>query len=58
VVAFANASYWLGRQRDPLFVLRDPNAADFSVPELALPGDLPAGRLRAQGFAPDSFGRS
>src|SRR5438477_10088313 len=30
----------LGRARDPLFVLRNPNAADFAMPELALRGDL------------------
>lgn len=28
---------WLGRGRDPLFVLKDPNAADFSMTELTLP---------------------
>src|SRR5262245_48763071 len=25
---------WLGRQHDPLFMLRDPNAPDFGMPEL------------------------
>lgn len=39
---------WLGRQQDPLFVLRDPNAADFTVPELALTGDLQGGRMQAR----------
>jgi hypothetical protein len=39
---------WLGRQQDPLFVLRDPNAADFKVPELALGDDLLAGRMQAR----------
>ena len=29
---------WLGRVRDPLFVLRDPNAPDFAMPELASAG--------------------
>ena len=28
---------WLGRSHDPLFVLKDPNAADFAMPELTLP---------------------
>ena len=28
---------WLGRSRDPLWVLRDPNAAGFGMPELSLP---------------------
>jgi hypothetical protein len=39
---------WLGRAHDPLFVLRDPNAADFGVPELSLPQDLSAERLAAR----------
>jgi len=36
---------YLGRTRDPLFVLSDPNAADFAVPELTLLSDVSAGRL-------------
>ena len=35
----------LGRTRDPLFVLKDPNAATFDVPELTPSGDMPPGRL-------------
>lgn len=35
----------LGRARDPLFVLKDPNAADFSVPELTLFTGVTAERL-------------
>ena len=35
----------LGKDRDPLFVLKDPNAPDFSIPELALQGDISAERL-------------
>src|SRR5262245_8555183 len=35
----------LGRPRDPLFVLRDPNAPNFALPELALTGELTAARL-------------
>lgn len=31
---------WLGRNRDPFFVLKDPSAADFGMPELALPSDV------------------
>jgi hypothetical protein len=38
----------LGRTRDPLFVLRDPNAPNFGMPELALTGDLTAERLDAR----------
>jgi hypothetical protein len=38
----------LGAAYDPLFVLRDPNAADFSVPELTLLGDVSFERLAAR----------
>jgi hypothetical protein len=39
---------WLGRNHDPLFVLRDPNAADFGVPELTLTSEVPSERLDAR----------
>jgi hypothetical protein len=39
---------WLGRQLDPLFVLRNPNAPNFAMPELALPADINAARLGAR----------
>lgn len=39
---------FFGRGYDPLFVLRDPNAADFDVPELSLPGDISGERLAAR----------
>jgi hypothetical protein len=39
---------WLGRSADPLFVLRDPNAADFGMPELALPDGMTLDRLGAR----------
>src|SRR5262249_13739203 len=35
----------LGRARDPLFVLRDPNAAGFGMPERELPAGLSHARL-------------
>ena len=35
----------LGKSYDPLFVLKDPNAADFSIPELALQADVGGDRL-------------
>jgi hypothetical protein len=35
----------LGKARDPLFVLKDPNAADFAVPEFSLPQDVALERL-------------
>ncbi|HTU21649.1 MAG TPA: DUF1501 domain-containing protein [Gemmataceae bacterium] len=38
----------LGRTRDPLFVLRNPDAADFAMPELGLGADMSAGRLDAR----------
>lgn len=38
----------LGRAYDPLFVLRDPNAADFAVPELTLASDVSLERLAAR----------
>jgi hypothetical protein len=31
---------WLGRSYDPLFVLKDPSAADFAMPELSLPPNV------------------
>lgn len=36
---------FLGRALDPLFVTRDPNSPDFSVPELTLVGDVTEQRL-------------
>lgn len=38
----------LGRAYDPLFVLKDPNAADFAVPELTLAADVSLDRLTAR----------
>jgi hypothetical protein len=38
----------LGRQRDPLFVLRDPNAPGFAMPELALGPDVDPTRFDAR----------
>jgi hypothetical protein len=35
----------LGRTRDPLWVLNDPNAPNFAVPELTPAGDVPLPRL-------------
>ena len=39
---------FLGQQHDPLFVLRDPNAADFSVPEMSLQVGVSDQRLDAR----------
>ena len=36
---------FLGRQYDPLAILKDPSAADFNVAELSLPADVTAARL-------------
>jgi hypothetical protein len=38
----------MGRTRDPLFVLRNPNAADFAMPELSVGPDVPPDRLDAR----------
>src|SRR5262245_40970118 len=35
----------LGRNRDPLFVLRDPNAPNFAMPELSLSPDVTPNRM-------------
>lgn len=40
---------WLGREADPLWVLKDPSAADFSVPEFALGKEMSSERLAARG---------
>lgn len=39
---------FLGRAYDPLFVLKDPNAPDFDVPELTLVTDVSVERLAAR----------
>ena len=39
---------FMGRKHDPLFVLKDPNAADFSIPELTLQTGVSADRLQAR----------
>jgi hypothetical protein len=39
---------WLGRSHDPLFVLKDPNSPTFSMPELTLPAEVAASRLKAR----------
>lgn len=36
---------FLGQSYDPLFILNDPNGANFSVPELTLANDVSSGRL-------------
>lgn len=36
---------WMGKQFDPLFVLKDPNAVDFSIPELTRLNEIPTERL-------------
>ncbi|HEV3121641.1 MAG TPA: DUF1501 domain-containing protein, partial [Isosphaeraceae bacterium] len=47
---------WLGRTFDPLFVLKDPNAPDFGLPELALPARVDATRLEARRGLVQSLG--
>jgi Protein of unknown function (DUF1501) len=36
---------WLGRGRDPLFVLRDPNSTTFAMPELGLAAEISPQRV-------------
>ena len=50
---------WLGRSHDPMFVLKDPNAADFGMPELSLPGRrrTRAAATREEGSKPRSAAR-
>ena len=36
---------WLGRSHDPLFILKDPSAADFGMPELSPPPEVNPARL-------------
>ena len=40
---------FLGRAYDPLWILKDPNAADFSVPELGLRQDVDQRRVATRG---------
>ncbi len=56
---------FLGHSYDPLFVLHDPNAADFRVPELTLQNEVTTNRLQtrrqlfeATGRSPSGDGRS
>ncbi len=39
---------WLGKTHDPLVILRDPNAADFALPELTLGPDIDPSRFDAR----------
>ena len=39
---------FMGRKHDPLFVLKDPNAADFSIPELTLQTSVSTDRLKSR----------
>ncbi|CAN5126519.1 DUF1501 domain-containing protein [soil metagenome] len=39
---------FLGKDHDPLFIPRDPNSPDFSLPELSLPKGLSLDRLQAR----------
>lgn len=44
----AQHASFLGKQHDPFLVKRDPNAADFSLPELSLPPGISYERLTAR----------
>jgi hypothetical protein len=47
---------WLGRGQDPLFVLRDPNAPGFALPELSLGPDMDRQRLAERRRLEDGLG--
>jgi hypothetical protein len=47
---------WLGRTYDPLFMLRDPNAPSFAMPELSRPGDVSAERMDLRRQLRDQLG--
>lgn len=49
---------WLGKSRDPLWVLRDPNAANFAMPELALGPDMDLARFDARKQLAAKFGNN
>ena len=36
---------FLGKAHDPFFFSQDPNSADFALPEISLPSDMPVARL-------------
>ena len=44
----AQHASFLGKQHDPFLFRKDPNAADFSVPELSLPAGVSPARLAAR----------
>ena len=48
---------YLGRSSDPLWVLRDPNADDFSIPEFAMRQDVPLDRLAGRSGLLDGLNR-
>ena len=39
---------WLGRSHDPLFVLKDPSAPSFAMPEMSLPDGVGPSRLQGR----------
>src|SRR6185503_3194047 len=49
---------WLGKPRDPLIILRDPNAPDFALPELTLGPDVDPTRFDARKHLADGFASS
>ncbi|HKA06646.1 MAG TPA: DUF1501 domain-containing protein [Gemmataceae bacterium] len=48
----------LGRTRDPLWVLKDPNAPGFDVPELSVAADVPLSRIDTRRDLLRQVGRS
>lgn len=48
---------WLGRNADPLFMLKNPNAADFGMPELGLPEGVGTARFGDRKRLVDDIGQ-
>jgi hypothetical protein len=49
---------WLGKPRDPMVILRDPNAVDFALPELTLGPDVDPTRFDARKQLADGLAAS
>ena len=49
---------WLGRTFDPLFILKDPNRADFGMPELGLPPGVDSTRFEARKRLVSTLGKT
>jgi len=48
---------WMGQQYDPLYIEKDPNSPNFSLPELTLPADFTPRRVELRGKMLQSVNR-